>query len=480
MITNDLKKELKQYWNYDNFRHPQQEIIETILLGKDALVIMPTGWGKSICFQLPALIQTGLTIIISPLIALMENQVLELQKKQLPAALLHNEINKEERQKTFELIENKQLKLLYLSPETLLSKPVWDKLINPDLIINNLILDEAHCLAQWGDSFRPAYRRLGIARETLIKVKNNQKNIPICAFTATADRETQIIIKETLKLKNINLFTLNLYRQNLHINVTTNWTPKGKKDNLINFIKKHKKESGLVYVRSRNDSELLTKLLQELGYKTNSYHAGLNNFQRRQIETDWLTENIQFVVCTSAFGMGINKDNIRWICHYQPPQLLSEYIQEIGRGGRDGKTTEILTLISETTGFFNPEDKQLKQFFLQQLTKKYRKTLDIVSKIPLENNIFNLPKKDINYELYLGILHSAKSLIWRSPFDYQIINKISSKSIDLLIDKQKQLSDKTNKFLHTKKCRWDFLLTSFDVKINSNFRCNNCDNCLKQ
>lgn len=474
----DIKSELQKYWGYDDFRYPQGEIIQTLLTGKDALVIMPTGWGKSLCFQLPALLKTGLTLVVSPLIALMENQVWELREKRLKAALLHSQIDKNKRNQVFHSIVKQQLRLLYLSPETLLSSAVWSVICQPQIEINGLILDEAHCLAQWSESFRPAYRRLGAIRHTLSKLKSNQNQIAIAAFTATADRETQTIIKDSLKLKNPQQFIINPYRQNLKLKIKISWTPKGKKKQLINFIKTHQKQSGLIYVRSRKTSELLANLLQEIGYKNSAYHAGLNALERRKIETKWLKEEIQFVVCTSAFGMGINKSNLRWICHYQAPLLLSEYIQEIGRGGRDGQLTETLTLVSEPTGIFNSEDQKLRQFFLQQLSQKYQKALAISTQIPSSGNLINLQQKFPNYELYLAILNSANQLIWHDPFSYQITNKVTSKSIQNLMARQTKLSQKTKEFLYTKQCRWQFLLHTFGFNQSNNFRCGHCDNCL--
>lgn len=478
-MENEIKKALKQYWGYDDFRQPQAEVITTLLTGKDALIVMPTGMGKSICFQLPALLKTGLTLVISPLVALIENQVLELQKKQLPAALLHSEVSKNERKKTIQLIEENKLRLLYLSPETFLSPNIWSIISQPKIAINGLILDEAHCLAQWGETFRPAYRRLGIARQTLVKLKSEKVNIAIAAFTATADKETQKIIIDSLKLNNPQKFLLNPYRKNLHINIKIHWTPKGKKKQLKDFINKHKNQSGLIYVRSRKDSQLLSSFLAELGYQNKSYHAGLSAVQRRKIEQAWLNENIKFVVCTNAFGMGINKENIRWVCHYQPPTLLSEYIQEIGRGGRDGKTSEILTLISEPTGILNPTDKQLRQFFLQQLEKKYKKALEIASKIPASGTLNQLRanKTYANYDLFLGILNSTNKLVWSDPFSYKIVDNLSLKSVNFSIEKQKQIMKKTTDFLYTKECRWRFLLKAFGFGKNDNFRCGNCDNC---
>ena len=189
---NDVRNQFRHIWGYEDFRPPQGEIIHTLLQGTDALVVLATGVGKSICFQLPALLQTGVTLVVSPLVALMENQVQELHSRQLSAALLHNQISKPQRQKTLQALARNQLRLLYLSPESLLSTRVWDCLAQPNLPINGLILDEAHCLVQWGDTFRPAYRRLGTVRSHLLKSKPPGSKMAIAAFTATAAASTLI------------------------------------------------------------------------------------------------------------------------------------------------------------------------------------------------------------------------------------------------------------------------------------------------
>lgn len=475
----EILSSFQKIWGYEKFRYPQEEIIETLLTSKDALIVMPTGGGKSICFQLPALLQEGLTLVISPLIALMENQVKELIAKQLPAALLHSEISRNERKTILQRIENQEIRLLYLSPETLLSQPIFSLISRPEIKINGLILDEAHCLAQWGETFRPAYRRLGIIRPILLKHKPPQTQIPIAAFTATADHQTKQTITLKLQLSNPEKFLINPYRNNLNLKVQIIWTPKGRKQKMLNFINSKKQQSGLIYVRSRKDSELLANWLQDLGYKNAAYHAGLDAYKRREIEEDWLTNKIQFVVCTSAFGMGINKPDVRWICHYQAPQLLSEYIQEIGRGGRDGKPTDTLTLISEPTGFLNPEDKNMREFFWRKIEKEYQKALEIADKIPVTENIDILSRKYANCQLYLAILHSAKQLKWLDPFHYQLVSKIDANAVKNLINRQRNLNLQMTNYLTTKSCRWAFLLSAFGFDSKDNFECGHCDNCQK-
>ncbi|WP_353930411.1 ATP-dependent DNA helicase RecQ [Okeanomitos corallinicola TIOX110] len=472
---NEVRTALKQVWGYDDFRPPQGEIINSLLSQKDALVIMPTGGGKSICFQLPALLKTGLTLVVSPLVALMENQVEELKQKNQKAALLHSQLSSFQRRATLQALEKQQLRLLYLSPENLLSPPVWERLCNPELKINGIILDEAHCLVQWGDTFRPAYQRLGAVRPGLLKSKPAGTKISIAAFTATADPSAQQIISTVLKLQQPDSFKLNPYRANLQPIVRIAWTPKGRKQQLLKFIQKHQNQAGLIYVRTRKDSEELAAWLTEIGYKTASYHAGLGATERRAVEANWLGGKIPFVVCTCAFGMGINKADVRWIIHFHAPHLLSEYVQEIGRAGRDGKPAEALTLISEPTGFLDGEDKQRQQFFEQQMLKQQQKAQMLVKKLPKQGEVTSVIKQFPDGATALSLLHSSGQLQWIDPFNYQILNKSGNG-----LNKQMQGGKQMREYLHTKKCRWQFLLATFGFgKEAENWRCGHCDNCRK-
>ncbi|MFN4876426.1 MAG: RecQ family ATP-dependent DNA helicase [Aphanizomenon sp.] len=469
----DVRAALKTIWGYDDFRPPQKEIVNSLILQKDALIIMPTGGGKSICFQLPALLKTGLTLVISPLVALMENQVEELRQKQQKAGLLHSELPALQQQKTLQALEKKELRLLYLSPETLLSPIVWQKLSNPQLQINGLILDEAHCLVQWGDTFRPAYRRLGTVREALLKSKPPGAKISIAAFTATADPLAQKIISQVLKLDKPDIFKINPYRQNLNPIVRIAWTPKGRKQQLLNFIQKRPKQVGLIYVRTRKDSEYLSQWLIENGYQTASYHAGLSPAERRNIEANWLGGKILFVVCTCAFGMGINKSDVRWVVHFHAPHLLSEYVQEIGRAGRDGKPADVLTLISEPTGFLDSGDKQRQKFFEQQLQLQQQKARKLVNKLPPQGEINTIIKQFPDSAVALSLLHSNGQLEWLDPFHYSI----SSQSVNSS-KTQLQAGKQMTAYLTIKQCRWRFLLNAFGFETPTvNWCCGHCDNC---
>ena len=475
----NVRAAFKKIWGYDDFRPPQAEIIRILLEQRDALIVLPTGGGKSICFQLPALLQTGITLVISPLVALMENQVQELRERQLPAALLHSELPTYQRKQTLKALENQQLRLLYLSPETLLSAPVWERLSQPQLKINGLILDEAHCLVQWGDTFRPAYRRLGTIRTTLLKYKPEGTKISIAAFTATADPSAQQIIRKVLQLQQPQLFLISPYRPNLNLKVQTVWTPRGRRQRMLKFIEAKAKQTGLVYVRSRRDSEELTDWFRQLGYATAAYHAGLSAEERREIEASWLGGKTQFVVCTCAFGMGINKPDVRWVVHFQAPQLLSEYIQEVGRGGRDGKPSDALTLISEPTGWLNSEDKQRREFFVAKLRSQYQEAQRLVKKLPVQGEVATVSKQFRNGAVALALLHSAGQLEWLDPFNYRQNKSGKSSSFAQLSRTQQQIQRQMNLYLNTRQCRWKFLLGAFGFSQDANhFRCGHCDNCL--
>jgi ATP-dependent DNA helicase RecQ len=468
-MTNNIRATFQRIWGYPDFRYPQGEIAQSLLTGQDTLVVMPTGGGKSICFQLPALLQDGITLVISPLVALMENQVQELRERKLKAALLHSQLSVSQRKRTLTALERQNLRLLYLSPETLLSPPVWERLCQPHLKINGLILDEAHCLVQWGDTFRPAYRRLGAVRPALQK----SNKIALAAFTATADPHTQKTIRHTLQLQQPQTFLLSPYRNNLHLRVKMVWTPRQRQQTLRQFIETQGKQTGLVYARSRKDCEILSQWLQSFGYPTQAYHGGLGAAQRREIEQKWLQSHLQFVVCTSAFGMGINKSDCRWVIHYQAPLLLSEYIQEVGRGGRDGKPAQALTLMAECTGLFYPDDKQRQQYFVQQQRKQQQYAQRLAQKIPPQGEVEPVARQFKNGAIALSLLHRTGQLQYTDPFHYRKTPRTVSK-----IQTQSPPHQPMQQYLHTRQCRWQFLLNAFGFHQEAGgFRCGHCDNC---
>ncbi|MDH6055648.1 RecQ family ATP-dependent DNA helicase [Umezakia ovalisporum] len=468
-----VRATFQQIWGHDDFRPPQGEIVRSLLAKKDAVIIMPTGSGKSICFQLPALLQTGLTLVVSPLVALMENQVQELLERQQKVALLHSELPSHQRRSTLRALERQQIRLLYLSPETLLSAPVWEKLSHPQLQINGLVVDEAHCLVHWGDTFRPAYSRLGAVRPGLLTSKPPGTKISIAAFTATADPSAQKAIQTILQLEQPEIFRLNPYRPNLHPTVRIAWTPRSRKQQLLKFIQSRSQQSGLIYVRTRQDSENIAAWLAEKGYTTASYHGGVGGAERRAIEAKWLSGEIPFVVSTCAFGLGINKSDVRWVVHFHAPHLISEYVQEIGRIGRDGKPAIALTLISEPTGWLDPEDKQRQQFFDQQMRRQQRTAQQLLKKLPKQGEVNGVISQFSDASMALALLHSSGLLNWLDPFHYTIESEVKHQP-----ETQSQGAKQMYQYLTTKKCRWQFLLNAFGFNQEpGNWRCGHCDNC---
>lgn len=471
-----VQQKFQQIWGYSEFRAPQGEIVRSLLAQRDALIILPTGGGKSICFQLPALMQEGLTLVVSPLVALMENQVQELRQRRLPAALLHSELPSLQRKQTLWALEQQKLRLLYLSPETLLSAPVWERLCQPSLKINGLILDEAHCLVQWGETFRPTYYRLGAVRPALLRAKPPGTQIAIAAFTATADPTAQATIQRILQLQQPEVFRQNPYRSNLHLNVRTAWTPKGRRQQLLKFIQAQSGQSGLVYVRTRRDSESLATWLQSEGYKTAAYHAGLSPEERRAIESDWLNSCTQFVICTCAFGMGINMPTVRWVVHFHPPCLLSEYVQEIGRAGRDGKPAIALTLVSEPTGWLDPEDQQRSRFFTDKVRAQQQTAQQLVHQLPKTGEVSATARQFKEGAIALSLLHGMGRLQWQDPFHYKLCPE---KSEDQSFQPGKtNATQQMTRYLRDRHCRWQLLLRAFGFAEEAqNFRCGHCDNC---
>jgi ATP-dependent DNA helicase RecQ len=283
-----------------------------------------------------------------------------------------------------------------------------------------------------------------------------------------------------LQLQQPQVFSISPYRQNLNLKVQTVWTPRGRRQQLLKFIQARPKQTGLVYVRSRRDSEELAQWLESLGYATAAYHAGLSGQERREIEANWLSGKNQFVVCTCAFGMGINKPDVRWIVHFQPPQLLSEYIQEVGRGGRDGKPSNALMLVCERTGWLYPDDKQQRQFFVDKLRSQYQVAQKLVKKLPGQGDVATVARQHRDGAIALALLHSAGQLEWQDPFHYRKHPSGESRTLTQLSVTQEQVQFQMTQYLNTRHCRWQFLLEAFGfAKEATGFRCGHCDNCLK-
>ena len=330
---------LKNVFGYDEFRPLQQEIIDRTLVGKDSFVLMPTGGGKSMCFQIPALCFDGITIVVSPLISLMKDQVQALQSNGIKADFFNSSISPQEENDVIARATKGEIKLLYLSPEKLISvSNTWLKNLNIKLVA----IDEAHCVSMWGHDFRPEYTQLKVFRNSLPEV-------PFMALTATADKSARADIEEQLGLKNSKLFISSFDRKNLSIEVRGQVPKKKKLQEIGRFVERKKNESGIIYCLSRKNTEEVANYLKEDGHSVAFYHAGMNPEERERVQTKFINDDTKIIVATIAFGMGIDKSNVRWVIHYNLPKNLEGYYQEIGRAGRDG-------LPSETRLYYNMKD----------------------------------------------------------------------------------------------------------------------------
>lgn len=322
---------LKQYWGYDDFRPFQKEIIESLLQGKDILSVLPTGGGKSLCFQLPALLREGLTVVISPLISLMKDQVDGLKEMGIPAEVLNSSLTFREQSEVLTQTHLGQVKLLYLSPERLASDSMRERL--KSLPIAQFVIDEAHCISHWGHDFRPEYRALQFLREQFSAV-------PIAAFTATATPDVQRDILAQLHLRRPREFIAGIDRPNLTYRVfqrsgLRRWRGEGFHHQLIQILERHRNEPGIIYCLKRDDVDELSTFLNEEGFKNLPYHAGMEDQTRKEYQAKFAREEVDIIVATIAFGMGIDRSNIRFVIHAAMPQSLEHYQQEMGRAGRD-------------------------------------------------------------------------------------------------------------------------------------------------
>lgn len=342
---------LKQYFGYSSFRPGQHEVIQTLLDGRDCLAIMPTGAGKSICFQLPALMMPGVTLVISPLISLMKDQVDSLVNQEIPATYINSQCTFEEVKARFAAIRAGRIKLVYISPERLENQ--FFTAFMQTLPISMFIIDEAHCVSQWGHDFRPSYCAV---RDWIAALP---KRPVVGAFTATATEKVKHDMMSLLGLQKERIFIGGFDRPNLYFRVVH---AKGKMEFTLSYIAKHREDSGIIYAATRKEVDRICDELNRRGIKAGRYHAGLSDDMRRSMQEAFTYDKIQVIVATNAFGMGIDKSNVRYVIHYQMPKNIESYYQEAGRAGRDGAPGDCILL-------FNRQDIMIQKFLIEQSTR---------------------------------------------------------------------------------------------------------------
>lgn len=339
---------LQTYFGYTSFRPAQEAPVNSLLKNEDVVAIMPTGAGKSICFQIPALCKSGLTVVFSPLISLMKDQVDGLVDQNIPAALINSTLTQTEFNKTMYDVRSENIKLLYIAPERLGSNFFCNVLRS--MPISQVIVDEAHCISQWGHDFRPSYRLIGDWLASL------PKRPVVGAFTATATKSVENDIKKLLGLDHANVYVTGFDRPNLSFSVVR--TPK-RMDYVVDYVRRHSHENGIIYCSTRKDVERVYDNLTRAGIQTGYYHAGLSDEMRKDMQNKYAFDRLQVMVATNAFGMGIDKSNVRYVLHYQMPRNMESYYQEAGRAGRDGAPAECILL-------YSGQDVRVHKYLIEQ------------------------------------------------------------------------------------------------------------------
>lgn len=345
----DTGKTLKKYYGYDSFRPGQEEIINAVLSGRDVFAVMPTGAGKSVCYQLPALMMDGITIVVSPLISLMQDQVRNLKAMGIRGAYLNSSLTPRQIALATDNARKGMYKIIYAAPERLNTADFLDFAINSNISL--LAVDEAHCISQWGQDFRPAYLRIS---EFITKLRYRP---PVAAFTATATERVKIDIDKKLGLRFPLMYTGGFDRPNLYFSVEE---PVDRLAFIRNYLALHKDQSGIIYCLTRKETERAADVLSSFGFSVSAYHAGMKDEDRKRIQEDFIYDRVNVIAATNAFGMGIDKPDVRFVIHMNMPARMEDYYQQAGRAGRDGESAECILL-------YSPADIRLNRYMIEQI-----------------------------------------------------------------------------------------------------------------
>lgn len=486
MLTHsELKAGLQQYFGYDDFRARQKPLAHLIGAGESCLGILQTGGGKSVCFQLPALLSSGVTIVISPLISLITDQVRQLKASNLPAEAIIGETPYSERSKIIQRIRNSEIKLLYVSPE-LFCQSSFIRQFDETAPLCRVVFDEAHCLSQWGEDFRPGYLRAALALNHLSKVYQ-QYNLPtpqVVAVTASATPAVQKQIVNLLGIDEKNQVSESLSRENLALNVHKVTDDKDRKKRLLNLLNQHTDEAVIIYTNSRREVTTLCQFLLMNGLQAEQYHAGLDKFERHEAQRKFINDDFNIMVATTAFGMGIDKPNIRAVIHYKIPRTIEDYYQQVGRAGRDGQLSHGHLFFSSSSDF-NSLNNMLAHGHPNSVeAKKCYEFLLYLQKaqpdLPVEQSFSVMAKAlDISEPKLSWCIHffERHQIITQEGdgFFVRELKKANWKAIDAIYNHRTSKASQTMGLARSQHCRQTYILTYFGE--NNPEPCGLCDNC---